>query len=83
MEGSRFDSGVYGYVVGRCEVVVYFPIDSRGNPEIACKHCPFYRFNSLTCGLNERKVPWGEKFTGPWCPLRREEVIDALPGDDE
>lgn len=74
---GRFDSGVSGYVVGRCEITVYFPIDIRGEPDISCKQCPFYRVSSRTCGLTDDVIPYGEKFVGPHCPLRREEVIDA------
>lgn len=74
---GRFDSGVSGYVVGKCEITVYFPIDMRGEPDISCKQCPFYRISSRTCGLTDDVVPFGEKFVGPKCPLRREEVIDA------
>lgn len=73
---SRFESGVSGYVVGKCEVTVYFPIDMKGNPDISCKQCPYYRRSSISCALNDKIIPFGEKFVGPYCPLRREEVID-------
>jgi len=81
VDEGRFDSGVYGYVVGRCEITVYFPIDKRGEPDISCKQCPYYRMQSRTCGLTEDVIPYGERFVGPKCPLRREEVIDAGDGD--
>ena len=76
MASGRFDSGVSGYVVGRCEITVYFPIDMRGEPDISCKQCQFYRQSSRSCALTDKIVPWGEKFVAPSCPLRREEVID-------
>lgn len=74
---GRFDSGVTGYVVGRCEITVYFPIDAKGEADISCKQCPFYRTSSRSCALTDKIVPWGEKFVAPSCPLRREEVIDG------
>ena len=73
---GQFDSGVSGYVVGRCEITVYFPIDAKGEPDISCKQCPFYRNTSRSCALTDKIVPWGEKFVAPTCPLEREEVID-------
>lgn len=84
MASGRFDSGVSGYVVGKCEVVVYFPIDMRGEPDISCKQCQFYRQSSRSCALTDKIVPFGEKFVAPSCPLRREEVIDNdQKGDNE
>ena len=77
MASGRFDSGVSGYVVGRCEITVYFPIDMRGEPDISCKQCPFYRTSSRSCALTDKSVPYGERFVAPSCPLRREEVIDG------
>lgn len=73
---SRFDSGVSGYVIGRCEVSVYFPVDMHGVADISCKQCPFYRVTSRSCALTDKIVPWGEKFVAPSCPLEREEVVD-------
>lgn len=82
MVSGRFDSGVSGYVIGRCEISVAFPIDMRGEPDISCKQCPFYHNTSRRCGLTDKIVPYPEKFTAPTCPLRREEVIDAGDGDE-
>lgn len=84
MDSGRFDSGVSGYIIGRCEITVAFPIDMKGNPDISCKQCPFYHINSRSCGLTDKIVPYGEKFVAPSCPLRREEVIDNdQKGDNE
>lgn len=66
---ANFDSGVKGYVLARCTVEVGFPIDFKGNAEIACKHCKFYRQNYRICGLNGEIVAFGEKFVGDSCPL--------------
>lgn len=73
---GRFDSGVSGYVIGRCEVENPFPIDLKGEPDISCRQCRFYRVSSRSCALTDDIVPWGEKFVAPTCPLRREEVKD-------
>ena len=81
MDSGRFDSGVTGYVVGRCEITVFFPIDKRGEADISCKQCPFYHNQSRACGLTDKIVPYGDRFVAPSCPLRREEVIDADNGE--
>lgn len=86
--GDRFESGVYGYVKAECTVTVYFPIDKKGEADISCRQCPYYRQQSRTCGLNESIVPFGEKFVGPNCPLRRvdegdmSEAAAELYGDE-
>ena len=82
MDSGRFESGVSGYVVGKCEITVYFPIDTRGQPDISCKQCPYYRTTSRSCALTDKIVPYGEKFVAPSCPLRREEVIDNNEGGE-
>lgn len=80
---GRFDSGVSGYIVGKCEVKVFFPVDLKGEPDISCKQCQFYRVSSRSCALNDKIVPWGEKFVAPTCPLRREEMIDESERENE
>ena len=79
---GRFDSGVSGYVIGTYTVRVAFPIDLKGEPDISCKQCQFYRVTSRSCALTEKIVPWGEKFVAPTCPLEREEVIDNNKGGE-
>jgi hypothetical protein len=67
---------------------VYFPIDKKGEADISCRQCPYYRQQSRTCGLDESIVPFGEKFVGPNCPLRRadegsmDEAAAELYGDE-
>lgn len=70
---SRFDDGISGYVKARAVVEVNFPIDWKGNVEIACKHCPFFYRTSCRCGLNQSVVNYPERFVGSQCPL---EVVD-------
>ena len=39
---ANFESGVKGFVKAYAVVQIGFPIDWRGNAEIACKHCNFF-----------------------------------------
>lgn len=73
----NFDSGVTGYVVGEYTVRVYFPIDNKGEPDISCKQCPYYRISSRTCALNGEVVAYPEKFVGQKCPLECKEEGSA------
>lgn len=84
-KADRFDSGVYGYVKGKCTITVYFPIDKKGEADISCRQCPYYRTQSRTCGLTESVVAFGEKFVGADCPLERVDDDDEQPveGFDE
>lgn len=66
---SRFDDGISGYVKARAVVEVNFPIDWKGNVEIACKHCPFFYRTSCRCGLNQSVVNYPERYVGAECPL--------------
>ena len=69
---ANFDSGVFGYVIGRASVEVYFPVDKNGNAEIACKHCPYLSSNERLCQLNKKPVAYPHKFVGDLCPLMPE-----------
>ena len=48
-----FEHGVARYVRGKAVVTVAFPVDFKGNEEIACKHCPFYIRATQRCALNQ------------------------------
>jgi hypothetical protein len=52
----NFDSGVSGYIKGRCMVEVNFPIDVRNNADVSCNQCPYYGRTSRTCQLNKQTV---------------------------
>lgn len=67
---ANFSSGVAGYVKGTCEITVNFPIDTKGNAEIACKHCPYLSSNERMCQLNKEPVAFPNKFVGDKCPLK-------------
>lgn len=66
---ANFDSGVMKYIKGRVTVEVGFPVDWRGNAEIACKHCNFFVRATQRCGLNQQIVNFPEKYVGEYCPL--------------
>ena len=71
---ANFDSGVARYVIGRATVTVGFPVDFKGNAEIACKHCPFFVRSTQRCGLNQEIVNFPEKYVGINCPLERIDI---------
>lgn len=68
---ANFDTGVASYIFGRATVTVGFPVDYRGNAEIACKHCPFYVRATQRCALTQQIVNFPEKYVGECCPLER------------
>lgn len=70
---SRFDSGVKSYIHGRATVDVYFPVDSKGNADINCTQCFFYREASRRCGLTGQISAYPTKYVGDSCPLEMEE----------
>ena len=78
---SAFESGVSAYVHAQAVVDVYFPVDSRGNPEISCRQCFFFRGESSNrCGLNHEVCAYPNKYVGDSCPLHR---IDDDTGEIE
>lgn len=70
----NFDNGVARYIIGEATVRVAFPVDFKGNAEIACKHCKFYVRATQRCGLNQEIVNFPEKYVGTNCPL--DEVVE-------
>lgn len=77
---KSFDSGVSSYVHGRATVDIFFPVDGRGNADISCSQCFFFREASRRCGLNGEVVPWATKFVGVSCPL---EIVDEEENKEE
>lgn len=71
---ANFETGVQRYIIARATVENGFPVDWRGNAEIACKHCNFYVKATQRCGLNQQIINYPEKYVGEYCPLR--EVIE-------
>ena len=70
---ANFESGVKGFVKAYAVVQIGFPIDWRGNAEIACKHCNFFIRATQRCALNQEVVNFPEKYVGANCPL---EIIE-------
>lgn len=68
---ANFENGVARYVIGQATVTVGFPVDFRGNEEIACKHCKFFVRATTRCALNQEMVNYPEKYVGVHCPLER------------
>ena len=67
---ANFESCVAGYVKGVANIEVNFPIDFKGNTEIACKHCPYLSSNERMCQLNKQPVAYPNKYVGDKCPLQ-------------
>ena len=66
---ANFDNGVSGYIRARTTVEVNFPIDWRGNPDVSCNQCPFFRRSYRVCGLNQEICAFPEHRVGQCCPL--------------
>lgn len=67
----NFENGVASYVIGRATVENGFPVDFKGNADIACRHCKFYVRATQRCALNQEIVNYPEKYVGVNCPLER------------
>lgn len=70
---ATFESGVSQYIHAQATVDVFFPVDSRGNAEINCRQCFYFREASNRCGLNFEVCQWPNKYVGDSCPLTRVE----------
>jgi hypothetical protein len=68
--------GAKGFVVGKAEITVNFPIDWNGRSHIKCVMCPFLSSNNRMCQLNKSPVHFPERDIGPYCPLKIEGVND-------
>lgn len=66
---SNFESGVSDFIHAQATVTVHFPVDFKGNAEIACKHCPYLSANERMCQLNKEPVNYPNKYVGAFCPL--------------
>lgn len=67
---ASFESGVMKYIKARAVVETSFPVDWRGNAEIACKHCNYYVRATQRCGLTQQIVNYPERYVGECCPLQ-------------
>lgn len=70
---ANFDSGVASYIHAQAKIDVFFPVDSRGNADISCNQCYYFRRSYKTCGLNGEVCQYPEKYVGASCPLEEVE----------
>ena len=75
-----FETGVADYIHARATVDVFFPVDHKGNADISCNQCFFFRRNYSTCGLNGEVCQYPNKYVGGSCPLKR---VDETNNDTE
>lgn len=68
---ANFESGVASYIIGQTKIVVGFPVDNKGNAEIACKHCKMFDKRTQRCWINQEIVNFPERYVGVNCPLER------------
>lgn len=76
----NFDSGVMKFIKAVAVVETSFPVDWRGNAEIACKHCNYFVRATQRCGLNQQVVNYPEKYVGNDCPLV---MVEENEGENE
>ncbi len=67
---ANFDTGVMKYIKAVAVVETGFPVDWKGNAEIACKHCNFFVRATQRCGLTQQIVNFPDKYVGETCPLQ-------------
>lgn len=70
---SNFESGVASYIHATATVNVYFPVDAKGNADICCKQCYYFRHTTPRCGLNGEICQYPDKYVSTTCPLQPEE----------
>lgn len=70
---ASFESGVASYIHAQAKVDVFFPVDARGNADISCNQCYYFRRQSRSCALNGEICQYPEKYVGASCPL---EVVE-------
>lgn len=70
---ANFDSGVSSYIAAQATVKVFFPVDNRGNADINCTQCFFFREASRRCGLTGEVSQYPQKYVGSSCPLEKVE----------
>lgn len=73
---ANFESGVSRYITGTATVKVHFPVDLKGNEDISCYQCPFFKRSYSICGLNNEVCNYPSKYVGVNCPLEIMEVND-------
>ena len=67
-----FKTGVSRYIVGTATVKATFPVDLKGNPDVSCNQCRFFRRTAQLCGINGEICEYPQKYIGTQCPLNFE-----------
>ena len=67
---ANFDNGIATYIHAQATVDVWFPVDRKGNADISCFQCYYYRRSYQTCGLNGEVCAYPDKYVGSCCPLK-------------
>lgn len=67
---ANFESGVSRYIHAYATVHVGFPVDLKGNPDVSCSQCYYFRKNYKTCGLNGEICEYPQNYIGSHCPLK-------------
>ena len=65
----NFDTGVSRFIKGVAEVENFFPVDHRGNADLSCSQCKFYRISTRRCNLTGDLINYPDKYLGATCPL--------------
>ena len=80
MMARSFEDGIASYIHAQAVVDVFFPVDAKGNADISCSQCYFFRESAKRCGLNWEMCQYPNKYVGGSCPLVR---IDDDTGEIE
>lgn len=67
---ANFETGIADYIHTQATVDVFFPVDWKGNADICCDQCYYFRRSYKTCGLNGEVCQYPNKFVGASCPLK-------------
>ena len=73
---ASFESGVASYIETEAVIRVFFPVDHKGNADISCGQCYYFRRNYRSCGLNGEICEYPERYVGSHCPLREREEVE-------
>lgn len=70
---ANFETGISGYVHAVATVEVFFPVDAKGNADICCRQCYYFRTASNSSALNGEVCAYPNKYVGAYCPLTNKE----------
>ena len=76
----NLENGISSYIETQALVKVFFPVDAKGNADISCSQCYFFRESAKRCGLNWEICQYPNKYVGGACPLQR---VDEETGEIE